>query len=143
MSLKRKLPETTRVIDARSRSPNVTPPPLEITVVPELTSTPTRIIPGSPASEFLEKSSPTQYKSTADNILQCNLAETPRSLWGKRFTLAAMIISVQPIIKTETAIRRSTRVVAVLFTDTQTGTWCVEMLLEKQLFVFGTITATS
>jgi hypothetical protein len=110
MSLKRKLPDTTSVLNAPitpTRSQNVTPPPPEITLESAVPSTPTRIVPGSPASEFLSKSSPTQYKTTAaDNILQCNLAETPRNLWAKRFSLPAILISVQPIIKTETAVRR-------------------------------------
>jgi len=125
MLSKRKLPEGVAVvipITGKSTVTSDSPPTadaLETQISPireckhanielETPSTPMRDFkPGCPASDFLNTMSPTQYKPVhVENILRCNLSETPKVQWSKRFNLPAIIISVQPIIKTEMAIRR-------------------------------------
>jgi hypothetical protein len=89
MSLKRKLPESLTAGSKRATSP---PPEALIAAIEaeaqasNAPKTPPREIQsGCPASNFLLTVSPQQYKPIAtDNLLQCDLAATPKEQWSKR-----------------------------------------------------------
>ena len=71
--------------------------------------TPPRMVKkGSPADTFLKTLSPSTAprQAVAEIILTCDLAAMPKDKWNRKFTLPAIIIGVQPIIKNETTIRR-------------------------------------
>lgn len=89
MSLKRKLPESLTAGSKRATSP---PPEALIAAIEaeaqasNAPKTPPREIQsGCPASNFLLTVSPQQYKPIAsENLLQCDLAATPKEQWSKR-----------------------------------------------------------
>lgn len=89
MSLKRKLPESLTAGSKRATSP---PPESLVAAIEAETQAsnapktpPREIQSGCPASNFLLTVSPQQYKPIAlENLLQCDLAATPKEQWCKR-----------------------------------------------------------
>jgi hypothetical protein len=80
-------------------------PPHTHASVPE---TPPRLIKkGSPADAFLMTLSPTTSRvATTEVFLTCDLRAVPKENWNRKFNLAAVVISAQPIIKTDISSRR-------------------------------------
>ena len=109
---KRKLPDniTTPETPVDAASKRKMEGSVAIENVPEVPITPPRSIKkGSPADQYLQSLSPSTVTRPVvpETMLTCDLAAMPKEKWNRKFTLAAIVIGVQPVIKNESATRRN------------------------------------